>query len=81
MKQPYLAKLRFLLFVLFGLTTVLGAWAQTGTGTVSGRVTDAKNEGIPGVTVLVDGTSVGGSTNADGTYTISGVPAGTPEIV
>ncbi|RZK32588.1 MAG: SusC/RagA family TonB-linked outer membrane protein [Hymenobacter sp.] len=81
MKQPYLAKLRFLLFVLFGLTTVLGAWAQTGTGTVSGRVTDAKNEGIPGVTVLVEGTSVGGSTNADGTYTISGVPAGARTLV
>ncbi|MDJ0366952.1 TonB-dependent receptor [Hymenobacter sp. H14-R3] len=81
MKQPYLAKLRFLLFVLFGLTTVLGAWAQTGTGAVSGRVTDAKNEGIPGVTVLVDGTSVGGSTNADGTYTISGVPVGARTLV
>ncbi|GAB3636180.1 TonB-dependent receptor [Hymenobacter arcticus] len=63
------------------MTTVLGAWAQTGTGTVSGRVTDAKNEGIPGVTVLIDGTSVGGSTNADGTYTISGVPAGARTLV
>ncbi len=81
MKQPYLAKLRFLLLVLFGLTAALGAWAQAGTGTVSGRVTDAKNEGIPGVTVLVEGTTVGGSTNADGTYTIAGVPAGTHTLV
>jgi TonB-linked SusC/RagA family outer membrane protein len=81
MKHPYLVKLRFLLFVLLGLTASLGAWAQAGTGTVNGRVTDAKNEGIPGVTVLVDGTSVGGSTNADGTYTISGVPAGARTLV
>jgi TonB-linked SusC/RagA family outer membrane protein len=76
MKHPYLVKLRFLLFVLLGLTASLGAWAQAGTGTVSGRVTDTKNEGLPGVTVLVEGTTVGGSTNADGTFTISGVPAG-----
>ncbi|MGI4762777.1 MAG: SusC/RagA family TonB-linked outer membrane protein [Janthinobacterium lividum] len=81
MKHPYLVKLRFLLFVLLGLTASLGAWAQAGTGTVNGRITDAKNEGIPGVTVLIDGTSVGGSTNADGTYTISGVPAGARTLV
>jgi len=81
MKHPYLVKLRFLLFVLVSLTTALGAWAQAGTGSVSGRVTDAKNEGIPGVTVLVEGTSVGGSTNADGTFTIGGVPAGPRTLV
>lgn len=81
MKQPYLVKLRFLLLLILGLTASLGAWAQANTGTVSGRVTDNKNEGLPGVTVLVDGSSVGGSTNADGTYTISGVPAGGQTLV
>ncbi|WP_217278681.1 carboxypeptidase-like regulatory domain-containing protein [Hymenobacter sp. BRD67] len=59
MKHPYLVKLRFLLLLVLGLTASLGAWAQSGTGTVSGRVTDAKNEGLPGVTVLVEGTSIG----------------------
>lgn len=39
---------------------------------ISGRVTDrATGQGLPGVTVLVKGTTVGVSTNADGTYTIS----------
>ena len=81
MKHPYLVKLRFLLLLTLGLTASLGAWAQADTGSVSGRVTDAKNEGLPGVTVLVEGTSIGGSTNADGAYTIGGVPAGPHTLV
>ncbi|MVN75278.1 SusC/RagA family TonB-linked outer membrane protein [Hymenobacter sp. HMF4947] len=82
MKHPYLAKLRFLLLILLGLTCSLGAaWAQSSTGTVSGRVTDNKNEGIPGVTVLIEGSTLGSSTNVDGTYNISGVPAGPHTVV
>lgn len=39
---------------------------------ISGRVTDrVTGEGLPGVTVLVKGTTTGVSTNSDGTYTIS----------
>ena len=42
---------------------------------VTGRVTDrATGQGLPGVTVLVKGTTIGVSTNPDGTYTIQ-VPA------
>jgi TonB-linked SusC/RagA family outer membrane protein len=77
MKQPYLAKLRFLLFLLLGLASSLGAaWAQAGGGTVTGRITDTKNEGIPGVTVVIEGTSLGSSTDVEGNYTIANVPAG-----
>ncbi|QNE41826.1 TonB-dependent receptor [Hymenobacter sp. NBH84] len=39
---------------------------------VSGRVTDRENgDGLPGVTVVVQGTSNGVSTNSDGTYTLT----------
>ncbi len=41
---------------------------------VTGRVTDAKGEGLPGVTVLVKGTQNGTSTNANGEFTLD-VPA------
>ncbi|MCC2547002.1 SusC/RagA family TonB-linked outer membrane protein [Hymenobacter sp. BT175] len=42
---------------------------------ISGRVTDrATGQGLPGVTVLVKGTTVGASTNADGSFSLS-VPA------
>ncbi|UOQ70912.1 carboxypeptidase-like regulatory domain-containing protein [Hymenobacter cellulosilyticus] len=44
---------------------------QPGWRTISGQVTDRESgEGLPGVTVLVQGTDVGVSTNSDGTYTI-----------
>ncbi|MET4106514.1 SusC/RagA family TonB-linked outer membrane protein [Hymenobacter sp. UYP22] len=39
---------------------------------ISGRVTDAASgQGLPGVTVLVKGTTVGASTNSDGSFTLS----------
>ena len=82
MKHPYLEKITFLLVLLLGLAAFSGAaWAQSNTGIVSGRVTDEKKEGLPGVTVLIEGTSLGSSTNADGTYTITGVPAGARTVV
>jgi TonB-linked SusC/RagA family outer membrane protein len=37
---------------------------------VTGRVTDIKGEGLPGVTVLVKGTTVGTTTGADGTFSL-----------
>jgi len=78
MKHPYLAKLLLLLlFAGFGFPS--GAFAQT--GSVSGRVIDGKNEGIPGATVLIEGTQLGSSTNVDGTYNIQNVPAGPQTLV
>ena len=50
-------------------------------GTIAGRVVDVKGQGIPGVTVLVEGTAFGASTNVDGTYTIAGVPVGAHTLV
>ena len=51
-------------------TFLTGVLAQT--RTVSGRVTDqSSGEGLPGVTVLLKGTSTGISTNADGNFSLS----------
>ncbi|SHI88103.1 iron complex outermembrane recepter protein [Hymenobacter daecheongensis DSM 21074] len=77
MKHHYLAKLLFLLlFVCAGFTS---AFAQT--GSVSGRVLDEKKEGVPGATVIIDGSTLGSSTNTDGTYNIQNVPAGPHTLV
>lgn len=73
MKHPYLAKLLFLL-LLAGLGFTTRAQAQT--GSVSGKVLDSKGTGIPGATVLIEGTTLGSSSNVDGTFNITNVPAG-----
>jgi TonB-linked SusC/RagA family outer membrane protein len=41
---------------------------------VSGKVTDTGNQPLPGVTVLLKGTTQGAVTNADGNYTLSDIP-------
>lgn len=58
----------FLLFSLF---------ASAQTGTITGKITDTETkETLVGVTVLVEGTALGGITDLDGNYTIKNVPAG-----
>lgn len=42
---------------------------------VSGRVTDQGNIPLPGVTVVIKGTSLGTITDADGIYTLTNVPS------
>ena len=39
--------------------------------TVSGRITDEKGAGLPGVSVIVQGTNQGATTNADGAFTFT----------
>ncbi|MET4108035.1 SusC/RagA family TonB-linked outer membrane protein [Hymenobacter sp. UYP22] len=78
MKHPYLAKLA--LPLLCAGVSVSSAYAQ-GTGTVSGRILDEKGEGMPGVTVIIEGTTLGGSTNSDGTFSIQNVPSGPRTLV
>jgi len=43
---------------------------------VSGKVTDTRNQPLPGVTVVVKGTTQGTVTNGDGEYSFVNVPAG-----
>ncbi|MBL7857988.1 MAG: TonB-dependent receptor [Cyclobacteriaceae bacterium] len=42
---------------------------------VTGKITDAANQGIPGVNVMLKGTTVGTSTDADGVFTIEATPS------
>ncbi|NII82439.1 MULTISPECIES: SusC/RagA family TonB-linked outer membrane protein [unclassified Pedobacter] len=56
------------ILILLGiLTCYVVSYAQT---TVKGKVTDGNNVGIPGVSVLIKGSTTGASTSGDGTYSI-----------
>jgi outer membrane receptor protein involved in Fe transport len=51
------------------------------TGKIAGKVTDTKTgEGIPGVNILIVGTSMGTASNLEGEYTILNIPPGVYEL-
>ncbi len=62
--------------LLFALMIFIGVqWAQAQTRTLSGSVTNADDGStIPGVSVVVKGTTVGTTTDLDGRYSLL-VPA------
>ena len=53
------------------MSVLVSVFAQAQERTVSGTVTDEIGQGLPGVTVLLKGTTTGVPTNVDGTYRIS----------
>jgi TonB-linked SusC/RagA family outer membrane protein len=73
MKQRY----QVLVFMTFLLAASISAVAQR---TVSGTISDATGTPMPGVNIIVKGTSVGTTSNAEGKYNIS-VPDGSNTLV
>lgn len=65
--------------IVLSLIAILGfcAYGFAQNRQVSGTVADAEGKPIAGATVLVDGTTVGTTTNADGQFTISAPANGT----
>jgi len=64
------------LITVFFLIPSHQTFAQS-TGKIMGKVIDASlNEGIPFASVVIDGTTLGGSADADGNYVILNVPPG-----
>lgn len=68
--------------IVFVCLTVLGSmlWQNSGaqTNVVRGQVTDSRtNETLPGVSIVVKGTTVGTITNLDGSYQINAGPNAT----
>lgn len=67
-----------LLLMVVGTGTAL---AQKTGRTITGKVLDENNQPMPGVTIIVDGTTNGTMTGSDGTFTLGGVPSGATVIV
>lgn len=85
MKRKFLLSYRHLrnakalpaLLLLFMSVLSVQAIAQT---RVTGKVTDVNNEALPGVNVLIKGTSLGATTDATGSYALD-VPSGDNHIL
>lgn len=70
----------FTLNVLLFLAIAAGAIAQT--GTIKGKIVDAKtDEPLIGASVLIEGTTHGAAADLDGNYVIQNVPAGSHTLV
>ncbi len=76
MNKTYFSR-TWLLAVAMSLFTLTSAYAQK---TISGTVTDENGEGLPGVSVVIGGTSTGTATNLDGKYQLN-LPEGATNLV
>ena len=79
MKKPKTIMKKLLFLTLAFLGTLTTAEAQN-SGSISGTLTDTNNQPLLGVSVIIEGTSKGASTDFDGKYLISNVSAGTYTI-
>ena len=61
--------IKLLMLCILSLFLPLLSQAQA-TRSISGKVTDAQTTGLPGVTIIVPGTTVGTSSGADGSFTL-----------
>ncbi len=67
-----------LLVILLSMPTFL--FAQ-GSGKLTGRVLDGSTgDGLPGANVIIQGTSLGATTDLDGNYVIIGIPVGNIDL-
>ena len=77
--------MRVLLLLVVALLVTSGAYAQSTSGTISGRVTDTQGLPIPGATVVATSPNLQGLrdtvTSVNGDYILSLLPSGTYTVV
>ena len=73
MKKLLLYLLLFLLFI--------SAKAQQITGSIEGIITDKEGEPLPGISVVLQGTTYGTPTDINGAYLLQDVPEGTYNLI
>ena len=69
-------KLSLIILIACFIQVIAANTAQAQQQTVSGKVTDVGGQPMPGVSVVVKGTTQGTITNSDGNYSLSNVPEG-----
>jgi hypothetical protein len=76
---------RFLLLILFWITSIYAGFGQSTDASIAGRVVDEKGETLPGVVVVVRNEATGFQTSTvtgvDGRYRLRQLPLGRPYTV
>ena len=70
----YMRSLQQIFLLLFAFYLPLSLQASPPPHTVTGQVTDSKNNPVVGASILLKGTRKGTTTNADGRFTLTDVP-------
>ncbi|MEN8122011.1 MAG: carboxypeptidase-like regulatory domain-containing protein, partial [Bacteroidota bacterium] len=70
------SKIAYLFLMLFFSSQFLIAQ----TGSVKGKVTDENGGGLPGVHIVIEGTSIGASSDLNGAYLLDNVPVGNQNL-
>jgi len=76
----FFARLLTALVLALGLSGTTFAQKASLSGSVLEKKEDGKGEAMIGVTVALQGTSIGGVTDVDGTYFLPDIPPGTYTI-
>lgn len=66
--------------ILFLLTVLVSPIAFAQTGVITGRVVDETNQPMPGVSILVEGSTLGTQTNVNGEFRLNGVSFGNVSV-
>ncbi|MBD0254513.1 MAG: carboxypeptidase-like regulatory domain-containing protein [Cytophagales bacterium] len=66
---------------LIGLLLAPAARSQPGGGALAGRIQSVASQPLAGITISVEGTSLGTTTGEDGAFVLGKVPAGTYVLV
>lgn len=78
-RRPNVCLVAALCFALFWQTSLLNARER---GRIAGRVVDASTgEPLPGVNIILQGTVLGTSTNAEGRFSLSGIDPGVYSVM
>ena len=62
--------------ILFCLSFLVSAHAQTGTGNIAGTITDENSQALAGATIVIESLNLGTTADANGNYQLMGVPSG-----
>lgn len=69
------------LSILLSYMFLLSSYSQTGTGNISGHISDENREPLAGATIFIKGLSIGTIADANGNFQILGVPAGKQTVL